>query len=57
MLNIKKRKTTLTETESRLVVARGGRIWKMGEGGQRVQNSSYTMSKSWGSNIQHGDDS
>lgn len=28
---------------------------EMGEGGQRVQISSYKMNKFWGSNIQHSD--
>ena len=27
----------------------------MGEGDQKVQNSSYKMSKSWRCNVQHGD--
>ena len=27
---------------------------KMGEGGQKVQSSSYKINKSWGCNIQHG---
>ena len=31
-----------------------GRVGKMGEGGQKVQTSSYNMNKSWGCNIQHG---
>ena len=28
---------------------------KMGEGGQKVQISSYKICKSWGCNVQHGD--
>ena len=27
----------------------------MGEGGQKVQGSSYKINKSWGDNVQHGD--
>ena len=32
----------------------GGRWGKMGEGGQKVQTSSYKISKSWGGHVQHG---
>ena len=28
--------------------------WGIGEGGQKVQNSSYKVNKFWGSNVQHG---
>ena len=28
---------------------------EMGEGSQKVQNSNYKISKSWGCNVQHGD--
>ena len=42
---ILKRKPELIETESRLVVAKGKTVWKMGEGGQRGQTSSYKMNK------------
>ena len=28
---------------------------KMGEGGQKVQISSYKINKSWGCDVQHGD--
>ena len=44
-------------TENRLAVARG-RGWdvcEVGEQGQKVQTSGYKISKSWGSNVQHGD--
>ena len=27
----------------------------MGEGGQKVNTSSYKINKSWGYNVQHGD--
>ena len=27
----------------------------MGEGGQKVQTSSYEINKFWGCNVQHGD--
>ena len=30
-------------------------VGKMGEGGQKVQTSSYKINKSWGCNVQHGD--
>ena len=48
----------LIKTEGRLVVARGwgrGGVGKTGEGGERVQASSYKINKLWGSNIQPGD--
>ena len=28
---------------------------EMGEGGQKVQSSSYNINKFWGCNVQHGD--
>ena len=45
------------DTESRLVIIRGGELGmvKMGGGGQKVQTSSYKINKSWGYNVQHGD--
>ena len=53
----KKQKYKLVDTENRLVVARGGgrRVGKMGEGGQKVQTSSYKINKSQRCNIQYGD--
>ena len=27
----------------------------MGDGGQKLQTSSYKINKSWGCNVQHGD--
>ena len=40
--------TELIDTENRLVVSRVGRweVGKMGEGGQKVQTSSYKLSNS-----------
>ena len=41
-----------------MVARGGGRGWgvgEMGEGGQKVQTSSYKINKSWGYNVQHGD--
>ena len=33
----------------------GWGVWGgTGEGGQKVQTSSYKISKSWGCNVQHG---
>ena len=46
----KKQKPELIDTENRLVVVRG-REWgmgEMGEGGQKVQTSSYKINKYWG---------
>ena len=46
----KKQKPELIDTENRLVVVRG-REWGMGEtgeGGQKVQTSSYKINKYWG---------
>ena len=37
----KKRESELVDTENRLVVARGGRVGKIGESGQKEWNSSY----------------
>ena len=57
MWNKKKKKPELMHTEKRLVVARA-RTWGMDqtdEGGQKVQTSSYKISKSWGCNVQCGD--
>ena len=34
---------------------RGVGVGKMGEGGQKVQTSSYKINKSWGYNVHHGD--
>ena len=44
----------ITETESILVGARG-RGWGKWRDVQRLQTSSYKMSKFWGSNVQHDD--
>ena len=46
-----------TKTENELVVAkgRGWRVGEMGEGGQRIQTSSYKMSKFGGCDIYNGD--
>ena len=45
----------LIQTEKRMMPGAGG--WQKWEDvGQRVQNSSYKINKSWRSNIQHGDD-
>ena len=50
MWNLKKTKTKtkLTDTENRLVVARGGgrRVGETDEGGEKVQTSSYKINKS-----------
>ena len=45
------------DRENRLLVARGGggRDSEMGKGYQKVQISSYKMTKSWGCNVQLGD--
>ena len=53
----KGKKNKLIDAENRFVVARGGggQVGKMGEGSQKVQTSSYKISKSWGYNVQHGD--
>ena len=56
-VDVESKNTELTDLESRLVVARG-RGWGLqltGECGQRVQISSYEMTKLWGSNVQYGD--
>ena len=62
MWNLKEKKKTLIDTElvmsgNRLVVVRGEswQVGQMDEGGQKVQNSNYKISKSWGRNVQHGD--
>ena len=47
----------LTDTENRLVVARG-EAWdvsEMGEGDRKVTSSSYKRKKSWVCNLQHND--
>ena len=49
------KKLILTETESRMVVARGSRDRKRGDAVQRIQTSNYKMNKFRGSNIQYGD--
>ena len=43
------------DTENRLMVARDGRVGKMGGGGQKMQISSYKINKSWECKVQHGD--
>ena len=55
MWNLKKKPNS--QKLSKLVVARGKGVREMGEGGQRVQTSSYKMNKFRGCNIQHGDHS
>ena len=43
-------KKTFIDTENRLVVITGGQgtgMGEMGEGGQKVQTSSYTINESW----------
>ena len=59
MWNLKKQKqkTKLINKENRLVVVRGRgqRVSKIGEGDPKAQTSSYKISKSWGYNVQHGD--
>ena len=57
MWNLKQNKTKLIDTQKRLVVFRGGEqsMGKMGDRGQKVQISSYKISKLWGCNVQHGD--
>ena len=53
----KKKKTKLIDTENRSVVS-SGRVWegwKMDEGGQKVQTSSYKINRCWGCEVQHGD--
>ena len=49
--------TKLTDTENRSVVVRGRgwRVEELGEGGQKVQTSSYKIIKSQGCNVQHAD--
>ena len=37
------------------VVSKTQRVGEIGEGGQRVEISSYKRNRSWGSNVQHGD--
>ena len=54
-LYVESQKTKLTETQSRMVIARGWRWGKWGDVDQNVQTSSYKMNKFWGSNVQHGD--
>ena len=34
---------------------KGWGVGEMGEGGQKVQTSSYKINKSWGCNVQHVD--
>ena len=43
--------------ENKLVATTGRGCWvgELGEGGQKVQTSSYKMSKLWGYNVRHGD--
>lgn len=43
--------------EIRCAVTRGGRLGEeeMGEGGHKVQASSYKISKHWGYSVQHDD--
>ena len=57
MWNLKEKKKTknILDIENKLVVARGQVVGKMGEGGQKVQTSSYKINKSWGCDVQHGD--
>ena len=52
-----KNKTLSSYIKNRLVVARGKGwgVGEMGEGGQKVQTSSYKINKSWGCNVQHVD--
>ncbi|MPX07483.1 hypothetical protein C0133_08915, partial [Moraxella catarrhalis] len=52
MWNLKK--TKLTDTENRCMVARGRGVGEMGKGSQKVQTSSDKINKSWGCNAQHG---
>ena len=54
-IDLKNKKAKLTDTEKRLVVARG---WRMRAGrnwfkGQKVSISNYKMNKSWVYNVQH----
>ena len=51
----RERENRLIDTEKRLVVARGRGVGcgKIGEGGPKVQTSSYEISKSWGCHVQH----
>ena len=44
----------LINTENGLRAARGG-MGTTGEGNQKVQTSSYKISKSWKRNVQHHD--
>lgn len=50
MWNLKSIK--LIEIGSKIVVARGPRIWE--DDSQRIQTFSYKKNKSWGSKVQHG---
>lgn len=51
----KSKKSKLTETEIRLVVARGR--GEIGEGSQQVQILCYKTNKFQGCNVKHGDKS
>ena len=61
MWNLKKTQDlNLIDTENGLVVARDGEgepvgVGRNGEGGQRVQTSSYKINKSRGCNVGHCD--
>ena len=52
---VESKKAKLTEREKRMVVARGWVVVKLGEGGQKIQTSSYKVNEFWGFDIQHGD--
>ena len=57
MWNLKKNKTSswIQRTDWWLPEVGGSEGGKMGEGGQKVQTSSYKINKSWGYKVQHGD--
>lgn len=53
-LHLESKNIKLTETEGRLIVARG-KMEVIVEGGQRIQTSRYKRTKFWGSHVHHDD--
>lgn len=53
MWNLKK--AEVTETDSRIVLARSRVLGNWADLGQKVQTSSDKMNDFWGSNVLHGD--
>ena len=55
MWNLKKKQTCRNRADWWQPEVGGREVGEMGEGGQKVQISSYKMNKSWGCNVQCGD--